>query len=145
MTVPKYGPSTDSDLAEKDDFVRAQLLLAHALEIGFNCEKDPVTVFRDDLLGLGLLWVEGSRRHPDGFVMQALCHRPHDHAPWRVVEFSPAWVPRSRWMSYKDIHHADLGVAVEPVPPGTMPTDEALVVEVHDVAYRVRWDVPPPT
>jgi len=146
--VPTYGPYTSSDRGEEDDFVRSQLLLVHALEIGFKCEKDPVTVFRDDLLGLGLLWVEGtgSGEHADGFVMQALCYRPTDHAQWRVIDFAPTWVARARWTSYEAIGDPTLGVAVEVVPPGTaVATDGSLVVTVHDVSYRIWWDVPRPS
>jgi hypothetical protein len=142
--VPSYGPYTDSDLAEDDDFVRSQLLLVHALEIGFKCKRDPVTVFRDDLLGLGLLRVEGSESgpHAGSYVMQALCHRISDHSQWRVMDFSPAWAPRSRWISYEGIGQPDLGVVVETVPADTEVAEGSQVVTVHDVTYQVRWDVP---
>ena len=145
--MPFHGPYTPSDLAESDDFVQVQLLLENALQLGFQCEGQPTTVFRDDLLGLGLLWVRERRTRPrvEQRVLQVLCRREHDHAQWRVVDFRPA----PRWMAYGrgvgDPAH-ELGVAVEQLPPqnpreAVLP-DGALLTTVHDISFRVAWDVP---
>ena len=112
--MPYHGPYTRSDLLEPDDFVRVQLLLENALQLGFRCADRPRTVFRDDLLGLGMLPVPWSRSTPDVEVrvMQALCRRDHDHAQWRVIGLRPA----PRWMAYGKGEHdesGELGVIVE--------------------------------
>ncbi len=147
--MPYHGPYTRSDLGEPDDFVQGQLLLANALQLGFRCEGPPKTVFRDDLLGLGLLWVPGSRSRPEieHRVMQALCHREHTRAQWRVIGFRPA----PRWMRYgprERNENGELGVVVERLPPqepreAVLP-DGALVTSFHNMSFRVTWDAPGP-
>lgn len=148
--MPFHGPYTPSDLAEPDDFVQVQLLLENALRLGFRCDGRPTTVFRDNLLGLGLLRVEVSREGPavKHRVLQALCRRDHDHAQWRVTTFLPA----PRWMAYTaSILNAngELGVSVKQMPlqdPGeALRPDGALLTTIHSVSFLVAWDVPDPS
>lgn len=126
---------TESDAAEPDDFVRKQLMLGTALQVYFGAREEEVrTLFRNDLVGVGLFVARGQR------VMQALCRRSTSTSQWRICHLAPAphWAPYVAGTSR-------LGVLVKrSALSDAHPGDFRRCAVLDDAAYELLWDVERP-
>src|SRR5207247_2132902 len=77
VVMPHVGFYAASDLAESDDFVRAQLALTNALRTFFKVGDEPTTTFRDDLLAVALFRPRSSAGEHAPVLLQGVFRRLH--------------------------------------------------------------------